>query len=59
MTDHAPMKLDKHYTCWLEKRWHISDKSPIARQATGLLFPMPEFNLRYSKILTMVQEAVM
>ena len=21
MTDHAPMKLDKHYTCWIERRW--------------------------------------
>ena len=28
MTDHAPppppMKLEKHYTCWIERRWHIS-----------------------------------
>ena len=23
MTDHAPMKLEKHYTCWIERRWHI------------------------------------
>ena len=24
MTDHAPMKLEKLYTCWIERRWHIS-----------------------------------
>ena len=23
MTDHALMKLEKHYTCWIERRWHI------------------------------------
>ena len=23
MTDHAPMKLEKHYICWVERRWHI------------------------------------
>ena len=21
MTDHAPMKLEKHYTCFIERRW--------------------------------------
>ena len=21
MTDHAPMKVEKHYTCWIERRW--------------------------------------
>ena len=21
MTDHALMKLKKHYTCWIERRW--------------------------------------
>ena len=21
MTDHAPMKLEEHYTCWIERRW--------------------------------------
>ena len=43
MTDHAPpMKLEKHYTCWIERRWHISGsqvnkKTPCqALQSTSL-----------------------
>ena len=23
MTDHTPMQLEKHYTCCIERRWHI------------------------------------
>ena len=30
-TDHAPMKLEKHYICWIERRWHIPNKSPFPR----------------------------
>ena len=38
MTDHVPMKLEKHYTCWIEgDSIHIPNKSTIARLATGLL----------------------
>ena len=37
MTDHAPMKLEKHYTCWIVRRWHIPNKYRIPRLATGLL----------------------
>ena len=37
MTDHTPMKLEKHYTCWIEKGDGIvSNNSPFARLATGL-----------------------
>ena len=24
------MKLEKHYICWIERRWHIPNKSPFA-----------------------------
>ena len=27
MTDNDPMKLEKHYTCWIERRWNIPNKS--------------------------------
>ena len=37
MTDHAPMKLEKHYTWWIERRWHIPNKPPFTRLATSLL----------------------
>ena len=37
MTDHAPMKLEKYYTCWKERRWHTPKKSPYPRLTTGLL----------------------
>ena len=49
------MKLEKHYTCWLERRWHKSNKSFFARLATGLLESELNFD---SKILMMVVEAV-
>ena len=40
MTDNAPMKLEKHYTCWIG--WHIPNKSPFPRLAIGLLvYVMP------------------
>ena len=32
--DHAPMKLEKHYTCWIERR---CNKSHFTRLSTGLL----------------------
>ena len=31
------MKHEKHHTCWIERRWHVSKKSPFPRLATGLL----------------------
>ena len=37
MTDHATMKLEKHYTWWVERRWYIPNKSHFTRLATGLL----------------------
>ena len=37
MTDHAPMKLKKHYSCCIGRRWNIPKKSPFPRLATGLL----------------------
>ena len=37
MTDHALLKLEKHYTWWIERRWHIPNKPPFTRLAIGLL----------------------
>ena len=31
------MKHEKHYTCWIERKWHIPLKSPSPRLATGFL----------------------
>ena len=27
MTDHTSMKLEKQYTCWIVRRWHIPNKT--------------------------------
>ena len=44
MTDHASMKLEKHYTCWIERRW--ADYRPLSVQC-----------LNSTKILMKVLEA--
>ena len=33
MTDYAPMKLEKHYTFWIVRRWHIVPTSLPLEQA--------------------------
>ena len=33
----VPPKLEKHYTSWIERRWHIPNKSPFPRLATDVL----------------------
>ena len=50
MTDHAPMKLEKHYSCWIERRWHIPKKSHFPRLATGLLVSNALIQLKMSNI---------
>ena len=40
MTDHTPMQLEKYYTCYIERRWHIPYHPASARLTTDLL----EFN---------------
>ena len=37
MADHVHKNLEKHYTCWIERSWHIHNKSPFESLATGLL----------------------
>ena len=37
MTDHTPMQLEKYYTCYIERRLHISYNPASARLTTGLL----------------------
>ena len=37
MTDHAPMKLEKYYTSFIERRRHIPKKSPYPMLTTGPL----------------------
>ena len=29
MTDHAPMKLEKHYNCWIERVTEMEKKSVV------------------------------
>ena len=32
----CPHEAGKHYTCWIERRWHIPNKFPFPRLAVGL-----------------------
>ena len=32
-----PHEAGKHYTCRIERRWHIPNKSPFPRLAKGLI----------------------
>ena len=58
MTDLTTMKLEKHYTCWIERIWHISNKSPFARADYWPLSVQCPNLTYYSKMLMLVLEAV-
>ena len=57
MTDHAPMQLEKHSTCFIERRWHIYLTNPLTQKAS--YWPLSVRSTQDSKILMMVLEAVM
>ena len=59
MTEHAPMKLEKYYTCWIERTWHLPKKYPVLRLATGPLSVQCLNSTYDSIILTLVLEAAM
>ena len=55
MTDHMPMKLEKHCTYRIERRWLIPNQSPFGRSLS-----VQCLNSTYgSKILMKVLEVVM
>ena len=59
MTDHTHMQLEKYYTCYIERRLHISYNPASARLTIGHVnFQCPNL-IHDNAILMMVLEAVM